>query len=339
MPSLEARAGPPGVDTPPGAGWRDVPRVELHVHLEGSLDARAVLRLAERNGLRLPWSTPEEMAPVYGFRDFAGFKRALLLAARCMRRADDFVFAVERLGADLAAQRVRYAEVTITPQFYARDAAAMHRWLDVLNEGRRRVRRDRGVELRWIPDIVRSVPRFAPTVAAWACSDRARTGGVVALGLGGPEAAGPAALFDEIFRWTRERGLPANPHAGEGTGAAGVRAALEHLAPARIGHGVGAAEDPQLMEQLAERGIPLEVCITSNLRLGLYADARAHPVRALVDAGCVVTLNTDDPALFGTTLDGEFELASTACGLTEQQLVQCARNAVRAAYDCPPGIG
>jgi aminodeoxyfutalosine deaminase len=320
----------------PGESWRDVPRVELHVHLEGSLDAQAVLELAERNGLRLPWSTPQEMAPAYRFRDFAGFKRLVLLTARCLRRADDFVFAVERLGAALAVQRVRYAEVTVTPQFYARDAAAMQRWLDVLNEGRRRVRRDRGIELRWIPDIVRSVPRFAEAVAAWACSDRARDGGVVALGLGGPEPDGPAASFADVFRWARERGLPANPHAGEGTGAAGVRAALEHLAPARIGHGVGAAEDPDLMSRLADRGMPLEVCITSNLRLGLYADARSHPVRTLVDAGCIVTLNTDDPALFGTTLDGEFELAA-ACGLTQRQLAQCARNALRAAYDFSPG--
>jgi adenosine deaminase len=327
----------PAAGAAPIESWRDVPRVELHVHLEGSLDAPAVLHLAERNGLRLPWTTPQEMEPVYRFHDFDGFKRLLLLSARCLRRADDFVFAVERLGAALAAQRVRYAEVTITPQFYARDAAAMQRWLDVLNEGRRRVRRDRGVELRWIPDIVRSVPRFARTVAAWACSDRARDGGVVALGLGGPEAAGPAARFAEVFRWARERGLPANPHAGEGTGAAGVRAAIGFLAPARIGHGVGAAEDPELMSRLADLGIPLEVCITSNLRLGLYPDAGLHPVRALVDAGCVVTLNTDDPALFGTTLDQEFELAAAGCGLSEQQLAQCARNAVGAAYAAPLG--
>ncbi|MCL4747968.1 MAG: adenosine deaminase [Burkholderiaceae bacterium] len=309
-----------------------LPKVELHVHLEGALSPETVLMLADRNGVRLPWQTPEQLRELYRFRDFEGFRQALLLGVRCLRKADDFVLAVRRLGEGLAAQNVRYAEVSITPQFYADRFAAIDEWLDALNAGRAAVARDAGVELRWIPDIVRSVPRFARAVAGWACSKRARDGGVVALGLAGPEQGHPAAGFAEVFRMARERGLPSNPHAGEGLGPQSVRDALAHLRPSRIGHGVGAARDPALMAELAESRIALEVCVTSNLRLGHYPAGNAHPLRALVESGCTVTLNTDDPELFGTDLGREYLRAVEECGLSERQLAQCVLNAVLASY-------
>ncbi len=309
-----------------------LPKVELHLHLEGALSAQTVLELADRNGVRLPWRTTEQLGEVYRFRDFEGFKQALLLGVRCLRKGDDFVLAVRRLGERLASQNVRYAEVSITPQFYAQRFGAIDEWLDALNAGRAAVARDSGVEMRWIPDIVRSVPSYARAVAGWACSDRARDGGVVALGLGGPEQGHPAAGFAEVFRMARERGLPSNPHAGEGLGPQSVRDALLHLRPSRIGHGVGAARDGALMAELAESRLPLEVCVTSNIRLGHYASGEAHPLRALVESGCVVSLNTDDPELFGTDLGREYLRAVEQCGLSERQLAQCVLNAVRASY-------
>lgn len=308
-----------------------MPKAELHVHLEGSLAPRTILELAERNRIALPWSTPGEIQRLFRLHSFDDFKQALLLGVRCLRTGDDFVLAVERLGDSLAAHNVRYAEVTVTPQFHARAMPEMDAWLAALNEGRRRVARTHAIELRWIPDIVRSVPRFARTVAAWASGDRARSGGVVALGLGGPERGHSARDFADVFAMARERGLSSVPHAGEGTGPQGVRDALEHLLPSRIGHGVGAADDPSLMAQLARRGIALEVCVTSNLRLGLYPDSASHPLRRLIDAGCVVTLNTDDPAIFGTTLTDEYVQTIAACGLSQEQLGQCASNAARAS--------
>jgi aminodeoxyfutalosine deaminase len=309
-----------------------IPKAELHLHLEGSIEPETLLTLAERNRISLPWRTPEAIASLYRFDDFDAFKRALLLGVHCLRTADDFAFIAYRLGAALSRQNVCYAEVFWTPQFYFHLGPSSDDLLDALNAARARAKAEFGLDLRWIPDIVRSVPAPAMKVASWAASERARLNGVVALGLGGPEQGHPADRFAKLFAWARERGLPANPHAGEGTGPLGVRSALNALQPSRIGHGVGAAEDPSLLAELAAARLPLEVCVSSNVRLGLYRDAAAHPVKQLIAAGCVVTLNTDDPPLFHTSLNEEYHRAVVECGLTLAELDEVAVNAARASY-------
>jgi adenosine deaminase len=309
-----------------------LPKAELHLHLEGSIEPETLLALAERNRISLPWRTTEAIASLYRFDNFDAFKRALLLGVRCLRTADDFAFVAYRLAAALSRQNVCYAEVFWTPQFYFGPGPSSDDLLDALNSGRARAKAEFGIDLRWIPDIVRSVPAPAMKVAAWAASERARLNGVVALGLGGPEEGYPADRFARLFAWARERGLPANPHAGEGTGPRGVRSALDALKPTRIGHGVGAAEDASLLVELAAARVPLEVCVSSNVRLGLYRDAASHPLRRLIAAGCVVTLNTDDPPLFHTSLNEEYLRAVIECGLTLAELDEVALNAARASY-------
>ena len=309
-----------------------LPKAELHLHFEGSIEPETLLALAERNRIPLPWRTPEAIASLYRFENFDTFKRALLLGVHCLRTADDFAFVAYRLAAALSRQNVCYAEVFWTPQFYFRLGPSSDDLLDALNAGRARAKAEFGLDLRWIPDIVRSVPAPAMRVASWAASERARQSGVVALGLGGPEEGHPPDGFAKLFAWARERGLPANPHAGEGTGAHGVRSALDALKPTRIGHGVGAAEDPSLLAELAAARLPLEVCVSSNVRLGLYRDTVSHPLRRLIAAGCVVTLNTDDPPLFHTSLNEEYRRAVVECGLTLAELDQVALNAAHASY-------
>lgn len=309
-----------------------LPKAELHVHLEGSIEPETLLVLAERNRISLPWRTPEAVAALYRFENFDTFKRALLLGVRCIRTADDLAFIAYRLATALSRQNVCYAEVFWTPQFYLGPGPSSDELLDALNSARARAKAEFGLELRWIPDIVRSVPAPAMKVAQWAASERARLNGVVALGLGGPEEGHPAERFAEVFAWARARGLPANPHAGEGTGPHAIRSALEALRPSRIGHGVSAAEDSSLLDELAAARLPLEVCVSSNVLLGLYRDAAAHPLKQLVAAGCVVTLNTDDPPLFRTSLNDEYYRAVVECGLTVAELDQVALNAARASY-------
>ena len=309
-----------------------LPKVELHLHLEGSIEPETLLALAERNRISLPWGTPEAIASLYRFDDFDAFKRALLLSVHCLRTADDFAFVAYRLAAALSRQNICYAEVFWTPQFYFHLGTSSDDLLDALNAGGARAKAEFGLDLRWIPDIVRSVPAAAMKVASWAASERARLNGVVALGLAGPEKGHPADRFAKLFAWARERGLPANPHAGEGTGPEAVRSALSALRPTRIGHGVGAAEDPLLLSELAAARVPLEVCVSSNVRIGLYRDAASHPLRQLVAAGCVVTLNTDDPPLFHTSLNEEYRRAVVECGLTLAELDEVALNAARASY-------
>ena len=169
-----------------------MPKAELHLHLEGAVAPETLLTLAENNRLRLPFATVEEVRKQYVYRDFAQFAGTLLLAVKCLRREEDFAFIVERLGAELARQNIRYAEVTWTPQFYLGRPYPLSAVLAALNAGRKRARDAWGVEIRWIPDLVRSVPGPMDAIAHWVSSDEAIAGGVVALGLGGPEAGYPA---------------------------------------------------------------------------------------------------------------------------------------------------
>ncbi len=322
--------------TPPFADAefiRAMPKVELHVHLEGTLRPATLFRLAEQNRLSLPFKNPAEIEEkLYRYRNFQDFIAALLLGVHCLRQLEDFRNVVVDLGAEMARQNIRYAEIIWTPQFYLRLGLPFDILLEALNEGRREAGRQWGVEMRWITDLVRSVPAPAWQVVKWACSEKARCGGVVALGLGGPESGYPPALFSDHFCYARRRGLPANPHAGEGAGPESIRAAITFLGAKRIGHGVRAKEDPALVQLLAAQGLPLEVCPTSNLRLGLYSSYASHPLRQLVEAGCVVTINSDDPALFQTTLTAEYLHAVTDCGLSLTALKESVLNAVRSCY-------
>ena len=312
---------------------RAMPKAELHLHLEGSLRLSTILKLAAKNQLKIPFATVEEFeARHYNFRDFQEFIPALLLGVNCMRRPEDFRDAVLELGKELSDQKVRYAEITWTPQFYRRLGWSFDDILAALNEGRQDIELNLGVKINWIVDLVRSVPGPAGEVTAWACSETARIGGVVALGLGGPEATHSAIPFAEHFRLARERGLPANPHAGEGAGPWSILAALDLLGASRIGHGVRACEDQALMELLAVRKVALEICPTSNLRLGLYPSYADHPLKRLVTAGCPVTINSDDPALFRTTLTEEYLHAVADCGLTLNELKESVLLAIASSH-------
>lgn len=324
---------PPSGDRPLADYIRAMPKAELHLHLEGALRPATILRLAARNRLKIPFAAAAEIEARQGnFRNFQEFIPALLLGVECLRRPEDFRDAVLALAGELAGQKVRYAEVTWVPQFYRRLGLPLDRLLAGLNAGRREAEKLWGLELRWIVDLVRSVPGPAAAVTAWAASAEARAGGVVALGLGGPEATHPAGPFAVHFRRARELGLPANPHAGEGGGPESIRAALDLLGAARIGHGVRAVEDPPLLAELAARKVTLEVCPTSNLRLGLYPSYADHPLARLVAAGCAVTINSDDPALFRTTLSEEYLHAVADCGLTLSELQETVVNAVAGSH-------
>jgi adenosine deaminase len=314
------------------AYFHALPKAELHVHLEGSLPPALLLRLAERNRMRLPFAHPDDFAPLYRYRNFGDFSRALLLGVQCLRTLEDFFDAVIGLGRMLIRQNVRYAEVTWTPQFYLKRGFRLDAILAAMNQARRALEERHGLILRWIPDLVRSFPKPAADVAVWASSDSSRANGVVALGLGGPEEGHPAEQFAAVFAQARAMRLPANPHAGENDGPASVWATLKELQPTRIGHGVRAIEDPALVAHLAEAKVALEVCLTSNVRLGVYPSFEVHPVKQLLDAGCVVTLNSDDPVLFRTTLTHEYLRAVTQCGLTPAQVREAIVAALMVSY-------
>lgn len=292
---------------------RDVPKAELHVHLEGSIQPATVLTLARRNGVELPVNSVEEMQQWFKYRDFNHFIDIYLIISSCLKTADDYELIAYEFGANMARQHARYAEITFSPGTHAFVLGVpFETYFSGLTRGRQRARDEFGVEMRWIFDIVRNVEDEARNSSAadytTSVAIEGKQDGVVALGLGGAEIGYPPERFERWFKRARGAGLHCIPHAGETDGPASVWGALKALGAERVGHGVRSIEDPALVSYLAEQRIPLEVCPTSNIRLGVYASMTEHPLPRLHAAGVPVTINSDDPPLFNTMLNDEAQL-------------------------------
>jgi len=312
---------------------RAMPKAELHIHLEGAIEPATLLRLAERNQVRLPVSTLEELHAWYKFQDFASFVAVYLTIQSCLRSAADFSLIAYELGVDMARQNIRYREATVTPYTHlVQDKGLVAEdIISGLEDGRQRARRDFGVEMRWVLDIHRNLPPPAGEVTAQLAIDW-RDRGVVALGLGGDESQDGTAQFAPFFQRARAAGLHSAPHAGEVAGPASVWGALRDLHAERIGHGVRSIEDPHLLAYLKDHQVPLEVNPTSNVCLNVYHSLDQHPVIHLLAMGLNVTINSDDPPLFNTTLTQEFERLTACFDLDEADLEMLSLNAVRAAF-------
>jgi len=309
---------------------RRIPKVELHVHLEGSIRPATLLQLARRNAVRLPARDLEGLQAFYQFRDFAHFVKVYVTITNCLRTPDDYRLIAYEFGSDCARQNIRYAEVTFTIATNARLTGLP--WQAILegsNAGRAQARAEFGVDWGWVFDISRDNPETQDQVVEIALA--ARDQGVVALGLGGTERDFPPKLFEQAFARAYRAGLPRVPHAGETAGPQSIWAALRLLHADRLGHGVRCVEDKALAEHLRERQVPLEMCPTSNIRLGVYPDYGAHPLRQLWDAGLLITVNSDDPPMFGTDLNREYEVLVDHFGFSADEMEQASLNGVRAS--------
>jgi len=293
----------------------EMPKAELHLHLEGSVEL-ATLR-------ELDPATPSDL---YTYANFESFLKAFGAVVKLLRTPADYALITRRLLERLHAQNVRYAEIIL--------AAGVVLWkgqeFGPIFDAVREAAAESPVKVRWILDAVRQFPlEQAMQVAEWAAA-RVKDG-VVAIGIGGSEERGPAEWFKEIFAFAKGAGLRLHAHAGEGTSPASVWAALE-IGAERIGHGISSIDDPVLVRHLRDRGIPLEICITSNLVTGVVKRVEDHPVRRLYEAGVPIVLNTDDPAMFGCTLAGEYRLAASRFGFSEEELRGVAENGFRYAF-------
>jgi aminodeoxyfutalosine deaminase len=292
-------------------------KAELHVHLEGSIDPETLLAID-------PSLSREEIAAHYTCRSFEEFIQGYIWVNRKIEKPEHYALATRHLLERLAAQDVTYAEITLS--------AGMILWkgqdLPAIYDAIWRETQRSSVKAFWIPDAVRNLgPEPALPVAKFAVERRGD--GVIAFGLGGDEARGPAELFRDVFAYARDGGLHLVCHAGETTGPESIWAALA-IGAERIGHGIAAARDPLLLKKLRESNVPLEVCISSNVCTGVVASLREHPVRQLYDAGVPIVLNTDDPAFFQTTLTREYEIADELFGLPSDSL---AAAGFRYAFD------
>jgi aminodeoxyfutalosine deaminase len=313
-----------------------LPKAELHVHHVGSASPRIVSELAARHPGTVP-SDLEELRRFFEFRDFAHFIQVYLAVVALIRTPEDVHYLTYEVAREMATeQRLRYAELTCTPFTSVRpDDPALgmpiEGYTEAIEAARVEAERDFGLVLRWIYDIPGEfgLPSAEATLG-YALDHRPE--GLVGFGLGGPEIGVPRDQFQDVFDRARAAGLHSVPHAGETTGPETVWDSLRLLGAERIGHGTSSAQDPELLAHLAEQGIPLEVCPSSNVATRAVASLAEHPITAFRDAGVVVTVNSDDPPMFSTTLNREYEIAADLLDLDESGVAELARTAVRSSF-------
>ena len=309
-----------------------LPKAELHVHHVGSASIRTVAELAARHeGSTVVPSDPDKLAEYYDFTDFAHFIDVYLSVVDLLRTAEDIWTLTHDVAHDLAAQNVRYAELTLTPYTSIRAGLSAEAFCEAVEDARRVAESELDLTLRWCFDIPGEFG-IVGAEATIATALKQQPAGLVSFGLGGPEAGVPRSKFAPYFAQAQAAGLHSVPHAGESTGPETIWDALRHLGAERIGHGIAAAQDPELLKYLAATGTVLEVCPTSNVRTRSVPSLTQHPLPALVDAGVQVTINSDDPPMFDTTLTQEYEVARNLLDLDDAGVADLARSAVRASF-------
>ncbi len=322
-----------------------LPKAELHLHLEGSVDSETVAELSRRHPVPLAPGNPhyapgpssgqvltvEQARALYNYSNFMEFLLAFKAVTERLRTPEDFELITYRLMERLKRGNVVHAEVYVSVGVYLWRGDDFDALFQGMERGRQRGEHDFGISLLWLFDAVRQFgPEAARRVAEKA--DQFRKFNVVGFGIGGDERQGPPELFREVYAHARDRGLRLTVHAGETAGPKSIAGALDALGAERLGHALTAHQDRDLLERLVQQQIPLEICLTSNLRTGCCRALSEHPLGTYLERGALVTLNTDDPEMFGTSLVREFELAQTAFGLTESQLRGLAVNSFRASF-------
>jgi adenosine deaminase/aminodeoxyfutalosine deaminase len=326
---------------------RSLPKAELHLHLEGTVDPETLTELSRRHPTPLSTTnerytniadsgrvfTEDEARTLYQYKDFTGFLLAFKAVTERLRTAEDYELVTYRMMQKLRAQNVLHAEVYVSVGVIHWREHEFAPLFEGMEAGRKRGEHNFGVSLYWIFDGVRQFgARRAELVLEEALNLRKQSDTVIGIGLGGDERQAPPEQFREVYERATAEGLRRTIHAGETVGPESVWSALRDLKPDRIGHGLTAADDPELMAYLAEQRIPVEACISSNLMTGCCASASQHSARKLFDAGVLVTLNTDDPDMFHTSLNREYQVAREALGFSDDELRHLARNSFEASF-------
>ena len=306
---------------------QSLPKAELHLHLEGTVTPETLVELRQRHGKS---TTLAEAQALYQYKDFLGFLMAFKILTEDLQSPDDYELITYRLMQQLKAENVLHAEVYVSVGVCLWRNQDFETIFEGLERGRKRGQRDFGISLLWIFDAVRQFGgEAAQSVFRLAAKYRDRN--VVGIGIGGDEQKAPPELFREQYAFAADHGLRLTAHAGESAGPESIWGAL-NLGAERIGHGLAAYQDQELMEELATRQIPIEICLTSNLRTRCCTNLPEHPVRRYFDQGLMITLNSDDPAMFGSTLNEEYDLARKEFNFTDDHLRELARNSFEASF-------
>jgi adenosine deaminase len=307
-----------------------MPKVELHVHLEGSIRPETLLTLAKRNSVTLPANTVVGLQEWYQFSDFAHFVEIYFAICNCIRTPEDFELIVAEFLKHQFEQNIKYSEVIFTPHTHC-EHVTFDEQLTTINRVRKQAETNLGIQMGLVPDISRHMRPVEESflVADWAAKNMGN--GIIALGLGGPEIDNPPEIFQEAFERIRAAGLPSLPHAGETEGPRSIWGAINALSAVRIGHGVRCLEDPELVAFLREKQIPLDVCPTSNVCLKVAPTLADHPLPKLLEEGLLVTINSDDPPMFNTTLTNEYLRISETFDFEATQIKQFVLNGIQAS--------
>jgi adenosine deaminase len=305
-----------------------MPKAELHVHLEGSVQPQTLLKLAKRNQVALPSDNLEGLRKWYAFRNFGHFLEVYMTISSCLRTPEDIELITREFLLGQAKQNIVYSEVTFTPyNQLVNNRLGFRQQLDAVNRAREWGQKELGTRMGIIVDIPRQIdPKEGEIIANWVIEGH--NDGIIALGLGGPEAGNPPEKFQAAFDKVRSRGIPCILHAGETDGPTSIWKALEVADSRRIGHGVRAIEDTQLMAHLREKQIPLEVCLSSNICIKVFPSIIEHSLPRLMEAGLYITINSDDPPMFDTTLTNEFIQGQKSFNWSLDTIEQLVLNAV-----------
>ncbi|PYX53051.1 MAG: adenosine deaminase [Acidobacteria bacterium] len=311
----------------PNSFIRLLPKAELHLHLEGAIQAATLLELKHRHGQS---GSLAEVEKLYRYSDFDSFLMAFKAVTEHLRSPEDYELITYGLMQQLKEENILHAEIYVSVGVCLWRNQDFPAIFEGLERGRQRGERDFGISVLWIFDAVR---HFGAEAAqkVFELAVRYRDRNVIAVGIGGDEQKAKPELFRDSYAYAADNGLHLTAHAGETAGPESIWGAI-NLRAERIGHGLTAAQDPDLVEELAQRQVPIEICITSNVRTGCCKTVSEHPVKQYFDHGLMITVNTDDPAMFGTTLSHEYQLAQQAFAFTDEHLRELARNSFEASF-------
>jgi adenosine deaminase len=309
--------------------WYDrVPKVELHVHLEGAIPHEALFALIRKYGGDASVPDIAALASRFEYRDFPQFIEAWSWKNRFLREYEDFTHVAELTARDMAEQGIRYAEVFFSPSLFVRCGLTVQEIAKAVRAGLSRVPE---IEIALVADLVRDYGPESEMVTL-AQLDEVKAFGIVGIGIGGSEHEYPPAPFRGLYEAARSMGFHTTAHAGEAAGARSVWDAIRELGVERIGHGTRAWEDPELVAYLIDHRIPLEMCPISNVRTNVVGSLREHPIRQYSKAGVIVTVNSDDPKMFQTRLADEYRLLEQECGWTKAEICRLILSAIESSW-------
>ncbi len=310
---------------------KNMPKIELHLHLEGAFTVSFLFDLIQKYGTDPAVKTIRDLEKKFVFKDFPHFIETWFWKNQFFKSPEDFEKSTYFTLKNLYQQNVIYAEVFYSPWDFVQFGLQVESITEATLAGIQRAKNDFGIRCQLIADLCRdygaetAIDRFKQILPY-------RNKGVIGIGLGGSEQNFPPEPFESVFQFVRDTGFHRVAHAGEAAGAKSVWGAIEKLDVERIGHGVRAIEDPRLVQYLREKQIPLEVCVTSNLKTAVFPSLEAHPIKQFFEDGLLVTINSDDPAMFGANITDEYYRLSEKVGFTPESLKQLTFNAINAAF-------